>query len=222
MSKMDPNALMGRKLGINWADFGETDFHDTKIAFAVRGTEGKSVLDIGCVQHNPENYQSKYWVHKALTARAGSVVGLDLDSEGADYLRSRGFDIVAMDAQDFDLGRKFDVIFAGDVLEHLEDFGGFLASCKAHLNPGGELRITTPNPWYWRNIVKAIWNKEVANNPEHTCWLCPRTLRQLVRRHGLDVFEITFSSRYPRDLLMPLPRGIKHTSWYASVRVANS
>ena len=47
------------------------------------------------------------------------------------------------------------MIFAGDLIEHLENHEGFLESCKAHLEPGGEIRISTPNPWHWKFILRA-------------------------------------------------------------------
>lgn len=74
---------------------------------------------------------------------------------------------------------------------------------------------------YWRNVVKAIFRSEVANNPEHTCWLCPRTLRQLVRRHSMEVAEVSFGSRYLPDRVMPLPKGVKHTSIHVVVMEAD-
>jgi len=83
------------------------------------------------------------------------------------------------------------------------------------MNENSRLIISTPNPWYWRNTIKAAIGKEVDNNPEHTCWLCPRTLRQLLNRHDIQIEEIAFGSRYARDLLLPLPKGWKHTSFHA-------
>lgn len=192
-------------------------FDDHKIAFLVKYCKDKDVLDIGCVQHDPEAYRGCYWVHKAVAAVAKSILGMDLHEEGVRVLRAQGYNVVAGNAEAFDLGRTFDVIVAGDIIEHLGDLNGFLQSCKRHLRPGGRLLVSTPNPWYWRNIVKAALHTEVNNNPEHVCWICPRTLRQLVARHGMDVGEIQFGSRYLRDRLIPLPSGWKHTSYHAVV-----
>ncbi len=193
-------------------------FNDHKIQFFVKYSSGKEVLDIGCVHHNPENYRSEYWVHKALCQVARELVGLDLYEEGVEYLRERGFNLICADAQNFDLNRQFDVIVAGDIIEHLEDFHGFFESCKRHLRPSGQILISTPNPWYWRYLVKAALLPEVQANPEHTCWLCPQTLRQLAARHAFEVTEIRFGSRYARDRLMPLPKGWKHTTFSAALR----
>jgi 2-polyprenyl-3-methyl-5-hydroxy-6-metoxy-1,4-benzoquinol methylase len=210
--------IFGDKLEVLQSDLsGDIAFDDDKIAFMIRHASGKRVLDLGCVHHNPENYQSKYWLHKALRSVATHLEGLDIYPDGVEYLRKRGFNIALGDAQAFALGRTFDVIVAGDLIEHLENFAGFLNSCKAHLAARGKLLISTPNPWYWKNVIKACVLGRVANNPEHTCWLCPQTLQQLVARHGMRVTEVVFGSRYLRDRLAPLPKGIRHTTFHAVV-----
>ncbi len=215
----NPKKLQESNILPNNSDFDDTiSFNNHKILYLTRNLDNKSVLDIGCVQHNPENYRSKYWVHKAVVKKSRRAVGIDLSQGGVEFLQKKGYNIIHADAQKFSLGEKFDVIIAGDILEHLEAFSGFFKSCLDHLSDGGEIRISTPNPWYWRNIVKSIMHNEVSNNPEHTCWLCPRTLRQLAARHGLNLFNIQFGSTYYRDRLMLLPRGIKHTSWHGTLK----
>jgi SAM-dependent methyltransferase len=217
----DPASLAGSRISADARDFREgVAWDDHKIAWIIRQAAGKDVLDLGCVSHDPQSYRSPFWVHKALADKAASLLGMDLSAEGVAYLAERGFNVTHGDAQNFDLGRQFDCIVAGDLIEHLEDFSGFIESCKRHIRPGGALLISSPNPWYWRNVAKAMVSAEVDNNIEHTCWLCPRTLRQLVGRHGMTVGDVAFGSRYARDRLMPLPRGIKHTSWHARVTLA--
>jgi len=210
--------LQGANLKMDPRDISDDiAFADHKIAFLVKYCKDKDVLDIGCVQHDPQAYRGRFWVHKAVATVAKSILGMDLHEEGVSVLRAQGYNVVAANAEHFDLSRTFDVIVAGDLIEHLGDLNGFLKSCKSHLKPGGCLLVSTPNPWYWRNILKAALRVEVNNNPEHVCWICPRTLRQLVARHDMDLGEIQFGSRYMRDRLMPLPRGWKHTSYHAVV-----
>lgn len=213
------NRLIGSQEGANVNDFSdEIVWSDHSIKFYVDHARDRDVLDIGCVMHNPENYKSKYWVHKALKAVAGSLIGIDLYDDGVKYLQKLGYNIVTADAQNFDLGRQFDVIVAGDIMEHLENLSGFLESCKKHLRPNGVILVSTPNPWYWRYFIKAGFLREFRSNPEHTLWFCPRTLRQLINRHGLDIESLSYGSRYLRDRLMPLPGGWKHTTFHAVIR----
>ncbi|MFO1254290.1 MAG: class I SAM-dependent methyltransferase [Sphingomonadaceae bacterium] len=188
-------------------------FNDSKIAYVVKRCRGKSVLDLGCVMHQPHEHLSRYWLHRAIREVAADVIGLDLSTSGVLALRDLGYNVVEGDAEAFSFDRQFDVIVVGDLIEHLGNPSGLIRSCLAALAPEGRIIVQTPNPWYWRAIVKAMLYREVPNNPEHTCWFDPRTLRQLVARFGLTLGDTEFQSRYLRDRLMPLPRGIKHTSW---------
>jgi len=217
--KTNQKDLIGSSYKANERDFSDViAFNDHKIRFAVEHCRGKDVLDLGCVQHDPENYKSRYWLHKALAEVSGKLEGLDLYEEGVEYLRQIGYHINVGNAEDFDLGKQFDVIVAGDLIEHLADLRGFLLSCKSHLMPDGKLLISTPNPWYWRNVVKALLYGEVQNNPEHTLWMCPVTLSQLVSRYDLQLVKWHFGSSYMRDRIMPLPKGVKHTSFHAVIK----
>ena len=207
------------------ADVGEglsarepIDFADAKIRYITERCRGRRVLDIGCVMHNVASYNSCYFLHRAIAEVAADVTGLDLHEEGVTALAGYGYSVAVGDAEHFAFERKFDVIVAGDLIEHLGNLDGFLTSCLAALEDDGCILIQTPNPWYWRNIVKSVVYEEVPNNAEHTCWFDPRTLRQLVARYGLTLGEVEFQSRYARDRMMPLPRGIKHTSWIAEIR----
>ena len=56
---------------------GDSAFDDHKIAFVVKYCKDKEVLDIGCVQHDPQAYKSRFWLHKAVKAVAKGIVGLD-------------------------------------------------------------------------------------------------------------------------------------------------
>jgi 2-polyprenyl-3-methyl-5-hydroxy-6-metoxy-1,4-benzoquinol methylase len=212
---MKTNHLIGKA---DVRDFSsEIAWDDHSLGFYRRYCVDKDVLDVGCVMHNPENYQSRFWVHKALKQISKSLIGIDLHEEGVKFLRAKGFDVRFCDAQDFHFDEKFDVIVAGNIIEHLENLSGFIKCCKAQLRPHGVILISTPNPWYWRLILKAALGREVNNNPEHTMWLCPRTLRQLFKRHHMDVRTIEFGSRYIVDRLMPLPKGWKHTTFNAAI-----
>lgn len=193
------------------------DYADPKIKFVTDRAKAKRVLDLGCVMHDPAAYYSRYFLHRAIDEVASEVVGLDLHQEGVKALCSHGYNVVTADAEAFHFEKPFDLIVAGDIIEHLGNLDGFLKSCLAALKPNGMIIVQTPNPWYWRNSLKAILFSEVPNNPEHTCWFDPRTMRQLVQRYGLTLGTIAFQSRFARDRYMPLPRGIKHTSWAAEL-----
>ncbi|WPL11553.1 class I SAM-dependent methyltransferase [Thiorhodovibrio litoralis] len=192
---------------------------DPKIAFVRKYTKNKRVLDLGCVQHNPNNHSNPYWLHKAIADNALSVIGLDLYEEGVEVLKRRGYHVIHGDAEQFNLGEKFEVIVAGDLIEHLSNPGRMLWCVSRHLEESGRFVIVTPNPWYWRFTLKALFLGRAGPNPEHTCWFCLQTLTHLLSRYGMAVVEseyatVQYGYRWRRlfDLVMPLPRLLKYNS----------
>lgn len=150
------------------------------------------VLDIGCVQHDAGKSEAQDWVHQHLYDIATEVVGLDYLESEVEKLNERGYNVRHGDAQSFDLGESFDTIVAGELIEHLSNFGAFLDCCYEHLKEDGVLVLTTPNPWSFYNVKQAVLNGRVQCNSEHTCWLDERTLRQVLDRHGFDVQNIEY------------------------------
>lgn len=195
-----------------------SDFEDHKIKFALKHAAGKKTLDLGCVHHDPKSYSSRYWVHKALLEKCSSVLGVDIYADGVNYLKDKGYNIIVGDACDLKLDEKFDVIFAGDIIEHLDNFYGFFDSAQNNLTDDGVLLISTPNPYYWRCIVKQFLFSDARPNPEHTCWFCTSTLRQLASRFHFELIDLAYGSRDLKDRLNPLPTGIKHTSFHCAFK----
>ena len=148
----------------------------------------KHVLDLGCVCHDLDQ-TAVPWLHGFLRDRAASVLGVDYLPEAVDRMRADGFDAVCADVQQLDLGRQFDVVVAGDLIEHLDNVGLFLDRCAAHLADDGVLLVTTPNPVNYVRLVRTLVKGSAGGNKEHTCWFTAKVLRQLAERHGLEVAE---------------------------------
>jgi SAM-dependent methyltransferase len=161
-----------------------------------RYLQRSSVLDLGIVDARPAKGSTADRVtrHPNLLFRRiveinPGAVGVDLDKEGIEALRRAGFNVVCADAQTMDLGRQFEVIVAGELIEHLDNPGGFLANVKRHLARDGVLILTTPNPFYAKQKWK-IWRYGRPQvHEDHTCWFDPITLGGLIRRMGLDPFD---------------------------------
>ena len=157
---------------------------------------GEAVLDIGCASR----YGRPDWLHGMLIESFPEVVGIDIDEQTTAALRDDELDVRMADAQDFDLDRKFDTVFAGEIIEHLDDFHGFLISVRRHLKPGGRLVLTTPNVFYVGGFVYR-WGGHGQVHPEHTCWFCEDTLRRVLGVNGYSHVEISFSGhRSPTPL----------------------
>jgi SAM-dependent methyltransferase len=149
--------------------------------------EHRTVLDVGA----GSGIDRPDWMHALVATVATEVTGVELDPRLAARARDRGFDVVAADAQTFDLGRTFDVVWAGEIIEHLSCAGGFLDAARRHLEPGGRLVITTPNAFAISNFVYRIGGRPRVNKG-HTCWYDDVTLSQLLRRHGYEIEEVSY------------------------------
>ena len=85
----------------------------------------------------------------------------------------------------------FEVVWAGELIEHLSCAGGFLDAARRHLGPGGQLVLTTPNVFAVSNFVYRIGGRPRVNRG-HTCWYDETTLSQLLDRHGYEVVEVSY------------------------------
>jgi len=166
----------------------------------LRWVKGPSVLDVGCTGHAVD-IGSPSWLHGRLREQFPSVVGLDISAENVDALRRHGFtNLHVQSAESFELGEKFDTIAAGELIEHLANPGLFLQQARTHLKPDGKIVLTTPNPFSLFDIMYALLKfPKTCQNPQHTCWFCPQTMRELVGRSGLKIEHFELIDDYGQD-----------------------
>lgn len=189
-----------------------------RVEWVLPHVRGKDVLDVGVVQHTAEAYHQENWLHRHVRDAARRCVGIDTLEPEIERLRQMGYDARVADAQGFDLGERFDVVLAAEVIEHLHDHRGFFESVARHLRELGELIITTPNPWFWFRLAGALRGR-VHENPEHTLWLSPGTLAELLRRYDFELTSAVFGSSEPFLYNIPLvPPLVAHTSIFAVAR----
>ncbi len=151
----------------------------------------KDVLDIGCIDHSYKTALSlgDNWLHKRLKDISKSIVGTDILGEDIRELNKRGFSIIEANAESFNLNRTFDVIVAGDLIEHLSNIGIFLARVEKHMHSDSFCIITTPNPFNIEQTMLAIFENHIAVNKEHTTWLDPRVMYESISRTGLQIVD---------------------------------
>ena len=148
---------------------------------------GKTLLDIGCTSAmgRPD------WIHAGLASAAKKTVGVDIDDSAVARARGLGFDVRLADAEVLALDDQFDVVHAGELIEHLDNPRAFLAACRRRLGSEGRLILTTPNPFAVSNFVYRLGGSPRVNG-DHTCWYCEDTLRQLLERNGFEVDETRY------------------------------
>ena len=149
---------------------------------------GPDVLHVGCVGEGGE----KFLLHSALCENLTgyNVWGVDINADGVGELRARGFKVLVGDAENMELDCQFDTIFAGELIEHLANPGGFLDHCRAMLKPKGRVVLSTPNTFSVEHAAMYVKNFRRAFNPGHVLWMCPQTLEQIARRWGFRLVKL--------------------------------
>lgn len=155
---------------------------------------GKTVLDLGCIRHSADYaVADSNWLHKKIKSVAKKIIGVDYLPKEIQKLNTLGYEIIFGDVtKPIELNETFDVIVAGDLIEHLTNFEGFFENCNRLLKPNGVLIITTPNPFYSAEFHYVAFKGSYLINPEHTCWIDPQALSQLIDRFECFIDEIYF------------------------------
>jgi SAM-dependent methyltransferase len=89
----------------------------------------------------------------------------------------------------------FDVVFAGEVIEHMYDDGQFLREIRRVLAPDGIVSLTTPNLFFLVNRVVMPFGHmpHFAYAPYHYHFYSRETLTALARESGFEVVHLTAS-----------------------------
>lgn len=164
----------------------------TRWEFIEPFVRGKVVLDIGPAEliGTVNREKEGHSIHKRLVAAAQEVIGLEKNAEQVLALRELGYNIREGDAQAFDLGQLFDVVMAGELIEHLSNPGTFLDCARRHLKPEGTLLLTTPNRFDAAVFLSSLlrdsipsYNKPIA---KHVAYYDENCLKDLLSRHGFS------------------------------------
>jgi 2-polyprenyl-3-methyl-5-hydroxy-6-metoxy-1,4-benzoquinol methylase len=148
------------------------------------------VLDVGFSGQGVTR-EDPNWPHGLLQKRARKVYGIDLAIDRAAFPDTERYHEASAELFSFP-GVRFDVIFAGDVIEHLPNPGLFLARVKEHLSPRGILVLTTPNAFNLFNLTEKLTKDEPTVNSDHTCYFNHKTLRVLAQKCGFDTTEVAY------------------------------
>jgi len=185
----DPNApelMQRRRIAVAKARTGRLVYD--RVGYLCQLVDGKSILDIGVVEHTREAVESPQWLHGNLRRHAAQCLGVDVLEEEVRYLQTKGYKVICADVTKAPIAEKFDVIIAGEVLEHLDATGMFMKNCATMLKSGGRLAITVPNPWYANVMLKNLCgSSSFVDSTDHVAWYDAWTLYEIGQRHGLQL-----------------------------------
>jgi SAM-dependent methyltransferase len=171
------------------------------------GGPGRDVLDLGCRDG-------------ALTqayAGGNAIVGVDADRDALAEAQKLGIETRWADLDDalpFEAG-TFDVVVAGELLEHLRDPRRVVSEVLRVLRSGGTFVGSVPNAYRLKNRLRFLTGRKPENDPTHLQMFAPADIRafldgfedvhlhliagRLVPLHArLFANDVVFSGRKPR------------------------
>ena len=163
---------------------------------------GKKVLHLGCTNwpYTEDSIKNSMLLHFDLERAASALYGFDFDQAGLDILAGAGGkNLYRADLERLDevpLSETFDVIIAGEIIEHLSNPGHFLRGIKRFMNAKTQLIITTVNAYSAvRFVIYGLRGKGGTNepvHPDHVAYYSFKTLGLLLDREELKVEEFCF------------------------------
>jgi SAM-dependent methyltransferase len=173
-----------------------------RLEFIKRVSTGRRVLHLGCTNwpYTLEAIDAGTLLHKDLAEVSRELYGFDYDQEGIDVLASKGYDnLYRADLENLDdvaLDMQFDVIIAGEMIEHLNNPGRFLNGIKRFMSRETRLVITTINAYSgMRFLVYGLRGRGGSLepvHPDHVSYYSYSTLRLILQRHGFRVENFMF------------------------------
>jgi SAM-dependent methyltransferase len=157
---------------------------------ALVGGPGLRVLDLGCrTGALTEHY-----------AKGNVLVGLDVDQSALEQASARlGIDTVWADVEE-ELpfaDDSFDVVVAGELLEHLADPAAAVAHVRRVLKPGGRFVGSVPNAFRLKSRIRFAAGRHPETDATHLQLFTPTALAALLR--DFDDVTIRFAvGRYVR------------------------
>lgn len=158
--------------------------------------KGLNVLDCGI---------SKGGVSDILSRNSANCFGIDVNSREVS-----GVKIIQADLNIGipDFGIKFDVIFAGEIIEHLFDDRKFIRECQNFLKPKGLLIITVPNLVSFLNRFAMFFGlmplTAYAAAEFHYHVYTRNKLKNMIKEEGFEILKAT-SSYLPLNIFSKIP-----------------
>ena len=197
-------------------------FHATEeenrraILRALPRKRGGNVLDIG-------THTGEFTTRVAERVGAKEVFGVELIEKHAAEARARG---IKVEVSDIETGlpfpdRKFDVVHANQVIEHVRRTDTFLRETRRVLAPDGLACISTNNLASWHNVFSLtlglqpmpmhVSDETILGNPlnpldgqphadrgrSHLRLFTARALTELCAHHGLERVSLQTAGYYP-------------------------
>ena len=178
-------------------------------AFLLGGVAaGERALDVGCGEGR----------FAAELAGAGlEVVAIDVAAEPLERARELHpeLDLRLVDGEGtWPLpDASFDVVWAGEVIEHVADTAAWLSEVRRSLRPGGRLLLSTPAHPLLRRLGLALSERAFAAHfdplGDHLRFYTRATLTRLIEGFGFEQVEVRSAGRPPGARPVLLARAVR-------------
>lgn len=191
-----------------------------RIHFITNYCSNKIVLDIGCFDETAikAKVNTKFWLHGEIAKSAKRVIGIDnsrlIPREGIKVSGSQIFKSDALNIKPQFIDKEnYDVIVAGEFIEHIESPINFLKKIKKDFSKKNKKRflvISTPNGNSFLNTVMGIFNREVQHQDHLSVFTC-KILNTLCKQSNFKSWQI-IPYRFTSSEMKLSSKGIKYTS----------
>jgi glycosyltransferase involved in cell wall biosynthesis len=150
------------------------------------GEPPRRILDVGC---------SSGLLAAHMRARGHHVTGVDyLEIPGVRDNTDVFYQTDLNQGLPPELEDAYDIVVAGDIIEHLMRPGDALREFKRVLRPGGQVLLSVPNFGHWYPRFRVAtglfgYDRRGILDDTHLRFFTRRTLRRLVQRCGFDILE---------------------------------
>ncbi|MBE9065392.1 methyltransferase domain-containing protein [Leptolyngbya cf. ectocarpi LEGE 11479] len=172
-------------------------------SFILERCQSKRVLHVGCTDYPffEDALRHGYLLHDKVTKVAQHVVGIDIAQNDIDAMKSHGYDVRLIDAENM-FGylelEEFDVILLADVIEHIANPGKVIHESIKALNGKGSIIITVPNALGIIRFLKSFFKYEQVH-PDHLAYYSSGTLEAFALNFKLKIEELAWYQFEVRD-----------------------
>ena len=173
-----------------------------RVKFIKQACAGKKVLHLGCTDYpyTEKALENNMLLHFEIQKVAEQLYGFDFDQKGIDILERAGVkNLYRADLEKLDqvpLKETFDVIIAGEMIEHLSNPGLFLRGIQRFMHAQTNLVITTINAYsalrFFIYGLRGRGGKNEPVHPDHVAYYSYKTLSLVLERENLQVKKFLF------------------------------